>query len=251
MRSYLPSLVIISSLLALVVFGASQLNYTWQWGEIPQYLAENEDGTWYRGALIYGLTETVKISSLSLASALLGGLLLAGGRTHLYWSLRIPSEAFFKMVRNTPLLVQLYVTYFIFGPILDLDRFWVAVLSLSAFHAAYLAPIFQSGLDSIPKGQAEAAQSLGLPKLNTYLEILLPQALRVVLPACTNEAVNLIKNSALLSAIAIFELTTEGKDIVADTFMSFEIWLTVGALYLLITIPLSSTAIYLEKRLKS
>ena len=149
------------------------------------------------------------------------------------------------------MLVQLYVAYFILGPVLDIDRFWVAVVALSVFHAAYLAPIYLSGFESIPKGQKEAAQSLGLLPIVIFFRILLPQAIRITLPACTNEAVNLIKNSALLSAIAIFEVVTEGKDIIADTFMSFEIWLAVGALYLLVTIPLSSAALYLEKRLKA
>ncbi|MGB0372524.1 MAG: amino acid ABC transporter permease [Opitutales bacterium] len=251
MRRFAPSIIILGTLLALIVLGASRLDYTWQWNEVPQYIAEQDEGEWFMGPLLYGIIETLKISGLSLIAALLCGLILAFARTHHTWSVRIPAETFFTCVRNTPLLVQLYITYFILGPILDIDRFWVAVLSLSAFHAAYLAPIYRSGLDSIPKGQKEAAESLGLPPLIVFIRVLLPQAVRIVLPAITNEAVNLIKNSALLSAIAIFELVTEGKDIIADTFMSFEIWLTVGALYLLITVPLSTTAIFLEKRLKT
>lgn len=251
MLKYLPSIFIIGGLLALIVYGGQQLNYSWQWQEIPQYIAEKDEGEWFAGPLLYGLLETVKISSLSLILALIGGMLLNLGRQQSYLSLKLPAEGFFVFVRNTPLLVQLYVTYFILGPVLDLDRFWVAALSLSAFHSAYLAPIFQSGFESIPKGQEEAAQSLGLSKFVIFFRILLPQAIRIFLPACTNEGVNLVKNSALLSAIAIFEVVTEGKDIIADTFMSYEIWLTIGALYLLINIPLSTAALFLEKRLKT
>lgn len=251
LKRTIPAFFVLGCFIALIFAGSQSIDYDWQWSEVPQYIAEKDEGEWYQGALIFGLIETVKISSISLLIALVGGLCLTGARSSSLWSIRVPAESFFTAVRNTPLLVQLYVTYFIVGPVLDMDRFWIAVLSLASFHAAYLAPIFKSGLDGIPRGQIEAAQSLGLPKFIIFIRILLPQAFRIVLPACTNEAVNLIKNSALLSAIAIFELVTEGKDIIADTFMSFEIWLTVGALYLLITLPLSSAALFLEKRLKT
>lgn len=251
MKNTLRNFAIIGGLISLCLLGASQINYTWQWAEIPQYIAEYDEGEWFAGPLLWGLGETLKICAMSLIFALIGGLALFAARGSFIWSLKVPAELFFRTVRNSPMLVQLYVSYFILGPVLDIDRFWVAVCSLSAFHAAYLAPIYKSGFDSIPKGQTEAAQSLGLSPVVIFFRILLPQATRITLPAVTNEAVNLVKNSALLSAIAIFEVVTEGKDIIADTFMSFEIWLTAGALYLLITLPLSSAAHSLEKRFKT
>ena len=247
-QGWLPLGVLGAVLLWMILQGAGALNYTWQWERVPETLLIIDDEGVYPGNLLFGLGETLKISTLSIVLALPVGVLLAGAQRSVFYSLRVPAYGFFSVVRNTPLLVQLYVFYFIFGPVMGLDRLWVAVGGLVAFQGAYLAPIILSGFDAIPKGQAEAAAALGLGRVDVFLKLLFPQAIRILLPALTNEAVNLIKNSALLSAVSIFEVVTEGKDIIADTFMSFEIWLTIGALYLCINIPLSVAAQLLETK---
>jgi polar amino acid transport system permease protein len=102
---------------------------------------------------------------------------------------------------------------------------------------------------AVPRGQWESAAALGLKEGATYRTVVLPQALRLALPALTGRAVSLVKASAIVSVIAVFDLTTEGRNIISDTFMTFEIWLVVAALYLLITTPLSFAAQWLERRL--
>ncbi|MCB1806535.1 MAG: ABC transporter permease subunit, partial [Candidatus Competibacteraceae bacterium] len=101
------------------------------------------------------------------------------------------------------------------------------------------------------RGQWEASSSIGLGRLQTYRYIVLPQAVPLMLPPLTSLVINLIKNSAIVSVIAVFDLTTEGRNIIADTFMSFEIWLTVAAMYLVLTVTLSVLVGLLEKRVQA
>jgi polar amino acid transport system permease protein len=154
-----------------------------------------------------------------------------------------------ELIRNTPLLVQIYLLYFVFGPVIGLDRFSTAVLALSLFQGAYTAEIFRGGLNSIPKGQFEAAKSLGLNPFYTFYDVILPQLLQRTLPPLTNEVVSLIKNSSIVSVMAIFDLTTEGRNIVSETAMPFEIWFTVAAIYLSLTLMLSGLSAWMEHKL--
>ncbi len=119
----------------------------------------------------------------------------------------------------------------------------------SLFQGAYSAEIFRAGLQGIPRGQLEAAESLGLSQIDSYRFVVIPQMFRKIIPPLTNEAVSLVKNSSIVSIMAIFDLTTEGRNIVADTAMPFEVWFTVAAIYLCITLTLSALAIWLERRL--
>ena len=139
--------------------------------------------------------------------------------------------------------------YFVFGPVLGIDRITTAILALSLFQGAYSAEIFRAGLQGIPRGQLEAAESLGLSQIDSYRFVVIPQMFRKIIPPLTNEAVSLVKNSSIVSIMAIFDLTTEGRNIVADTAMPFEVWFTVAAIYLCITLTLSALAVWLERRL--
>lgn len=123
------------------------------------------------------------------------------------------------------------------------------MLALALFQGAYTAEIFRAGLNSIHRGQFEAAYSLGLNQYATYRTIILPQVLQRTLPPLTNEIVSLIKNSSIVSVMAIFDLTTEGRNIVSETAMPFEIWFTVAAIYLLLTLTLSGIAALMEHKL--
>jgi polar amino acid transport system permease protein len=145
---------------------------------------------------------------------------------------RMIARAYLELIRNTPLLVQLFFIYFVMAPIFDLGRFASAVLSLSLFEGAYASEIFRAGIVSIHKGQWEAAQSLGLSTVDTYRRIILPQAIRRILPPLTSQAISLVKDSALVSTIAVYDLTMRGREIISETFLAFEIWFTVAAIYL-------------------
>ncbi len=136
------------------------------------------------------------------------------------------------------------------GPVLGLGRIPSAILALSLFEGAYAAEIFRSGILSVARGQHEAAYSLGLRPFDRYRHIILPQAIRTVLPPLTSQAVSLIKDSALVSTIAIYDLTMHAQIAIAETYLTFEIWFTVAAMYLVITIFLSFVVGIMEKRLK-
>ena len=141
--------------------------------------------------------------------------------------------------------------YFVLGPILGLDRFFTAVLVLAVYEGAYTAEIFRSGIEAVPKGQWEAARTIDLSRFKMYRYVVLPQAVRLVLPPLTGIAVSLIKGSAIASVVAIFDLTTEGRNVISETFMTFEIWFTVAAMYLVLTTSLSFFVSYLERRLEA
>ena len=229
--------------------GAEAMNYRWQWYRIPQYLWFVEDGEWFPAELLEGLLVTLKISAVSLVCTLIIGLTTALLRLSDSIVGRGLAKAYIELVRNTPLLVQIYLLYFVFGPVLGLERFTTAVLALSLFQGAYTAEIFRAGLNSIAKGQFEASHSLGLSQVDSYRFVILPQVIRRILPPLTNETVSLVKNSSIVSIMAIFDLTTEGRNIVADTAMPFEVWFTIAGIYLCVTLALSGFAAWLEHRL--
>jgi polar amino acid transport system permease protein len=160
------------------------------------------------------------------------------------------ARGYVELIRNTPLLVQLYVVYFALSPVLGLDRTTAAVLTLALFEGAYAAEMFRAGLDSVPKGQWEAGDALGLSRFRLYRHVILPQAVRLVLPPLTGQTVSLIKDSAIVSVIAVFDLTTEARNIIAETFLVFEVWFTVALIYLSLTVTLSFAVTVLEHRLQ-
>lgn len=229
--------------------GADAMGYQWQWERVPDYIAFYEDGEWWPAELIDGLLVTLNISAISLFFTLVLGLVIALLRLSDSKVGNVIGTTYVEVIRNTPLLVQIYLLYFVFGPVIGLDRFSTAVLALSLFQGAYTAEIFRAGLNSIPKGQFEAAQTLGLSPFYTYKDVILPQVLQRTLPPLTNEVVSLIKNSSIVSVMAIFDLTTQARNIVSETAMPFEIWFTVAAIYLALTLSLSGLSAWLEHKL--
>ncbi|EGU46392.1 ABC transporter ATP-binding/permease protein [Vibrio ichthyoenteri ATCC 700023] len=229
--------------------GAQAMGYQWQWHRVMDYIIFYEDGEWWPAELIDGLVVTIKISAISLCFTLLIGLTTALLRLSDSLVGRAIATSYVELIRNTPLLVQIYLLYFVFGPVIGLDRFATAVLALSLFQGAYTAEILRAGLNGIPKGQFEAAKTLGLSPLNSYKDVILPQVLQRTLPPLTNEVVSLIKNSSIVSVMAIFDLTTEARNIVSETAMPFEIWFSVAAIYLALTLSLSGLSAWLESRL--
>ena len=232
----------------LVWRGTEQLGYHWHWRQIPGYLLTLTDGRLAVGPLLRGLLVTLEITALAMVAAGMIGLATALLRLSGSWMGNMLARLYLETIRNTPLLVQIFFLYFVMAPILDLGRTATAVLALSLFEGAYASEIFRAGIAPIDRGQWEAGYSLGLTRPQLYRHIVLPQALRRILPPLTSQAVSLVKDSALVSTIAVSDLTMEGRTIIAQTFLTFEIWCTVAVMYLLLTLSLSALASALERR---
>ncbi|MCK5069669.1 MAG: amino acid ABC transporter permease [Desulfocapsa sp.] len=242
-------------LLALIAWffnrSVQDMSYHWQWYQIPRYLYVWDDSGFVAGPLLYGLGVTIKISAVSLIVAFVIGLVTALLRLSSSIPGKVVSRLYLELSRNTPLLIQLFFIYFVMGPVLGLDRFWAAVLALSLFEGAYASEILRAGIMSVEKGQWEASHSLGLSYQHAYRLIVIPQAVRRILPPLASQAISLIKDSALVSTIAVYDLTMEAQALISETFLTFEIWFTVALMYLVITVFLSFLVSYLEKRMAS
>jgi polar amino acid transport system permease protein len=246
----LKFILLIAVLTFLIYRGTLGLGYNWQWFRVPKYLFLLEDGTFTLGPLLNGLMVTFRITAWGLVLAFAFGLVTALFRLSHSFVAVVVARGYLELIRNTPLLVQIFFLYFVMAPVLGIERLFAAILALSLFEGAYASEILRAGIVSIHKGQWEAAHSLGLTTFHTYRYIILPQAIRRLLPPLTSQAISLIKDSALVSTIAVYELTMEGRAIVADTFMTFEIWFTVAAIYLVVTIILSLVVTLMEVRFK-
>jgi polar amino acid transport system permease protein len=233
----------------LAVHSAENIGYNWQWYRIPRYLFSSTESGIIAGPLIEGLLITLQISLISLFFSLVIGLLTAVFRLSNSFVARGLAVIYLETSRNTPLLIQIFFIYFVLGPMLGLERMTAAIVALSLFEGAYASEIFRSGIQSVDRGQVEAASSLGLTTFATYRHIIIPQAIRTVLPPLTSQAISLVKDSALVSTIAIYDLTMQGQALIAESYLTFEIWFTVAAMYLSITLFLSVVVGIMEKRL--
>ena len=248
LANWIQPAAIAGALLFAVMRGAENINYRWQWYRVDDFLFTSENGAWSAGPLLQGLFVTLEISALSLILTLVIGLATALLRLSASVVGRGLARGYLELIRNTPLLIQLYVMYFVLGSILGWGQTTTAIACLAAFQGAYTSEIFRAGLRAIPRGQVEAGESVGLSRVDNYRYVILPQVIRNMLPPLTNEAVSLVKNSSIVSVIAIFDLTTQGRNLIADTFLTFEIWLTVAAIYLVVTLALSAAAAMAERR---
>ena len=242
--------IVIVGLVWLTIEGASEMGYNWQWYQIPRYFYRVIDEELIWGPLATGLVITIEISLYSMLLTLVLGLLTALLRMSNSLSGQVLARVYLETIRNTPMLVQIYVFYFVIAPVLGIDRFWTGVLCLGLFEGSFASEIIRAGINSVPRGQWEAASSVGLSRFSSYRYVVLPQAIPLMLPPMTGVLINLIKHSAIVSVIAVFELTTEGRNIIADTYMAFEVWLTVAGIYLVLTVSLSICVGYLERRLR-
>ena len=242
--------IVMVGLVWLTIEGAAGMGYNWQWYQIPRYFYRVIDEELIWGPLATGLVITIEISLYSMLLTLVLGLLTALLRMSNSLSGQVLARVYLETIRNTPMLVQIYVFYFVIAPVLGIDRFWTGVLCLGLFEGSFASEIIRAGINSVPRGQWEAASSVGLSRFTSYRYVVLPQAIPLMLPPMTGVLINLIKHSAIVSVIAVFELTTEGRNIIADTYMAFEVWLTVAGIYLVLTISLSIFVGYLERRLR-
>lgn len=246
--SILIYLAVMFVLIQTALKGAEAMGYNWQWYRVPKYFFTSGEGGITLGEIPWGLVGTITLSTLAFVLALAIGLLIAMLRLSDLIVGRAVARVFMEIVRNMPLLVLLYVFYYVFGPIFGMDRYTASVLCLAVFHGALISEIFRGGINAVPIGQWEAAASIGMTKAQIYRDIVLPQSIRFMLPPMTSEVVNMIKSSAIVSVIAVVELTTVGRNIISDTYLSFEIWFTIAAVYMVVTLMISAFASYLERR---
>ncbi len=225
--------------IAYVLFSDRGVSYHWQWYRAWPYLFSFENGQLSLGLLLQGLLVTLKISGAGLLLALFAGCVTAIARLSSYPVLRFFSLAYVELIRNTPLLIQIFLVYFVISPVIGLSSFASAVIALGLFEGAYSSEIIRSGITNVPKGQIEAAKSLGFTKKHLYLKIIFPQMLPQITPMLAGQLVSLIKDSALVSTISIYDLTMQGQQIVSRTFLTFEIWLLVALCYLIVNAGLS------------
>ena len=228
--------------------GAQNMGYNWQWYRVPQYLYSFTDDGFQFGELLIGLAATIRLSLSAFVLACVLGLGVALLRLSGLVLGSAVAVGFLELIRNIPLLVLLYLFYYVLGPIFGFDRYTASILTLAVFHSALISEILRAGINAVPKGQWEAAKSIGMSQPQTYRYIILPQSVRFMLPPMTGEVVHLIKSSAIVSVIAVAELTTFGRNIISDTYMSFEIWFTVAIVYMVVTLILSIGVSYLERR---
>jgi polar amino acid transport system permease protein len=239
---------IVGGIVWLAYSGAQAMGYNWQWYRIPQYFYSFTEDGFQWGEISVGLVKTLTLSSIAFALAVVTGLIVALLRLSGLVVCTAVSVAFLELIRNIPLLVLLYLFYYVLGPIFGFDRYWASVLCLAVFHSVLISEIFRAGINAVHKGQWEAATSIGMSKGQAYRYIILPQSIRFMLPPMTGEVVHMVKSSAIVSVIAVAELTTIGRNIISETYMSFEIWFTIAAVYMVVTLILSVGVSFVEKR---
>ena len=203
----------------------------------------------YWPAIVAGLQMTIKISALSILCGTLMGLAGALAKVSRLRLLRAAGVLYVEWIRNTPLLIQILFIYFGLGVFLPLTPFTASVFALSLFSGAYITEIIRAGIESIQRGQREAALSLGMTDRQAMFLVILPQAVRRILPPLVGQFISLTKDSSLVSVIAVSELTYVAKNIVTVTFRAFEVWLAIAGFYFVLSFALSYSIRNLEYRL--
>jgi His/Glu/Gln/Arg/opine family amino acid ABC transporter permease subunit len=206
-------------------------------------------GWYFLTTLLGGWPETVSVAIGSLLFALVFGLIVALMRISRLRILRIIATVYTEIFRGTPALVQLFVIYFGLPDIgIEPSPLQAAIIGLGLNGAAYLAEIYRAGIESIHRGQMEAALSLGMTPIRAMQYIVLPQAIRTMLPPITNFAIVLLKDTAIIFAVGVVEMMALARNLVTETLTSAPIYLMAGALYLCMTIPLARLAARLERQ---
>ena len=206
-------------------------------------------GWYFLTTLLGGWPETMSVAIGALIFALVIGLAVALLRISRWRILRIPAIAYTEFFRGTPALVQLFVIYFGLPDIgIVPSPFQAAIIGLGLNGAAYLSEIYRAGIESIHRGQMEAALSLGMTPARAMQYIVLPQAIRTMLPPITIFAIVLLKDTSRVFAVGVVEIMALARNLVTETLQSAAVYLIAGALYLCVTIPLARLAARLERQ---
>ena len=254
------------------------LDYDWNWQTIPQYLLRrDEGGGWVPNLLLQGLLTTIRLSVWSMLLATLFGLGMGMFRVSPRLLRRLSGQFYVGLVRNLPPLVLVFIFYFflsaqlmplfgidtlvraapplvqqwmtlLFAPPALMVEFLSAVLTLAVFEGAYITEIVRAGIQSIEQGQWDGARALGMNRFQQLRWVILPQAFQRILPPLGGQFISTIKDSAIVSVISIQELTFQGMEVMATTYLTLEVWVTVTLLYFLLTFSCSLGVRQLELR---
>jgi len=227
-------------MLFLYVFAQTAYEFDWS-------------GVWeYRWKFVIGFENTLIISICSLVLSLLVGLFFAFAQSSPFLPLKIFSRVYIELIRGTPLLVQILLFFYVFADAFGFeDRFLSGIFIMAIFSGAYMSEIIRAGIDSVQKEQHEAALSLNFSTFQKYRFIIFPQAIKVMLPSLVGQFANLIKDSSLLSIIAVSEFTMNAQEVNAYTYSTLESYIPLAVGYMLLTFPLSLYSKRVENRLKA
>ncbi len=210
------------------------------------------------GVLLQGLWVTLEVSLISIVFGITFGVLTGLARISENPALKWGAITYIELIRGSPLLVQIFLWYFVAGTLVNnllmqaglgqVPPMWFGVLALSVFTGAYVAEIVRAGIQSVHRGQMEAARSLGLNYSQAMRKVILPQAFRRIMPPLAGQFISLVKDSSLLGVIAIRELTKATREVVSSSLQPFELWILCAVLYLLLTFTLSLFVSYLENK---
>jgi len=226
-------------LLAAVFYLAVAKVYPFNWGVVLRY----------KSMFLKGLLITFQVSAVSILISFGLGLVFSIMKTSKIEFFKDIAAIYVWIFRNTPLLVVILLTYYGVGTIFNLNRFWAAVLALSLFEGAYMAEIIRSGIEAVDPGEIEAAHSLGMTNSQIFFSIVFPQAIRISLPPLIGQMISLVKDSSLASVIALGELTMMGRQVGTSSFATFESYIVVAFIYIMLTSVLSVLGRYLERRM--
>ena len=256
------------------------LHYDWNWGAIPQFLVrfDAEEGRWIPNVLLQGLLTTIRLSIWGTLLATVIGTVMGMFRTSPVLFRRMTARTYVELIRNLPPLVLVFIFYYfistqvlpalgidalitgasdkvrtlvtvLFAPPQLLSPFLSGLFALAVFEGAYITEIVRAGIESIDQGQWEAASALGFTRGQSLRHVILPRAVRRILPPLAGQFISTIKDSAIVSVISIQELTFQGLELMASTRLTFEIWITISALYLMLTLVCALAAARIERRL--
>jgi len=257
------------------------IDYHWNWSAIPQYLLRFDPGkgTWVSNLLLQGLFATIRLSVWGTLLAILLGTIMGLCRISRILFLRLLSRAYIEFNRNLPPIVLIFLFYYfvstqvvgnldfqgllqslparfqslvgiVFSPPSLFVPFVSALVTLGFFEGAYIAEIIRSGIQSIEQEQWEAGRAIGLSRWQLMRLVIFPLTIRKILPPLAGQFVSTIKDSAIVSVISVQELTFQGMELMASTYLVFEIWITVTVLYMVLTVPVSLSIQRLEVRLR-
>ncbi|MCG8615699.1 MAG: amino acid ABC transporter permease [Desulfobacterales bacterium] len=235
-------------------------SFDWDEGDLlsPGDVIAEYVGGWKPGILLKGLWLTLKISFIStilgILLGIIGGVARVSDTPVLKWS----AITYVEIIRGSPLLVQIMIFYFVLGTTINgilamngmpkIHPEWYGIMALSVFTGAYVVEIVRAGIEAIHPGQVEAARSQGMTYFQCMFHIILPQALKTILPPLAGQFINLIKDSSLLGMISVTELTKATREGITTSLQTFELWFVCALLYLSMTFTLSMFVQYLERR---
>lgn len=234
------------------------MNYHWNWGVFSQETPEG--GTFYWEILLSGLGWTLAVSAVAWLIAMIAGSLIGTARTTQSRWLTAIGHCWVELFRNIPLLVQMFLWYFVIPEFVPPLKRWMvstepvyaqfisAVLCLGLFTSARIAEQVRAGIQSLPRGQRLAGMALGLTPLQTYRHILLPEAFRIIIPPLTSETMNLIKNSSIALTIGLAELTFRARELGEYTFSFFEAFTAATLVYIIIAMSANRVMARVERR---